>query len=1401
MKRVFFILPALVLSALITLSHGANIPIDKIYEKKGTWHETMRAAHGKLIAAEKTPDGNTEAAPDFEKSEEQNGVALGHWYTLPPFKAKGDPLRHAYGPESAPGSQPWLKKPKWRAGYVVNMSMPGNAIQYCYCKLHVDAPKTVTAYLGSDDGVAVFLNGRTVLSKDPSRGVSPNQDRAKLKLKKGVNHLLLKIHNKSGGSGMYFSLDKKPRGSLNSSTKGMSKGDARWAKLWTRLEKDFGGDPDASWQMAVEKKDGVWRGTFDSGDFSVLASRYAGRTKPYDGLKKKAAAMVREVKDAPSLEKLREVYYRSVKVAERFEPKDPAAPNNGLVKPPPPEENDGVLNGPLKEGGLKIKSHGDKKTLRMAITDIIDTYGDKYPNGAEYLKRLEQIDSEKSDAFAALKKEALLANPLLDFDRLLMVRSKKGSRFARNWQTRVDCGGSHEDELVVMSGLNEGAVETVYDPGGGKFVGDLDLHWNADTVLFTSKVDKGELTKIPGVKSGKGYAVFELPVDPQTGKPAGDVRRVTPDMGCDIDNYYPCYLPGGRIIFASTAAYEGVPCVGGNSYVANLYVMDSDGKNIRRLTFDQDASWHPSVMSTGRVMYTRWEYTDSAHYFSRIVMTMNPDGTDQKGYYGSNSYWPNSMFFPRQLPGPGNSTRFICTITGHHSHSKGGAACIFDVSQGREEADGAVQLLGAHGEKVAPMVIDNLCTRYDPKFYSPWPLSGKYFLLQTGRSIYLVDIFDNLLCLKEKDGDGGYYEPIPLQKRETPPVVPERINRDSEMATVVINNIYEGPGLEGVPVGTVKNLRIFRYEYGPRHRGGHYAMGMEAGWDAHQVLGTVPVEDDGSAQFRMPANTPVSFQPLDAEGRALQIMRSWTVAMPGERLSCIGCHESQNMPPPRKKTTAMFREAGDIKPFYGPLRGFSFQREIQPILDKYCVGCHDGTHDLTDDGRDTKGRYTVSDRIIGTGKNTGKKFAACGIPDLSEPKTAHRMLHPYVRRNGPEGDYHLLVPLEFHVNTSELAQMLKKGHHNVTLDRESWDKLYTWMDTNAPYHGSWSEARANKKILERRLELRKKYAFDDFNPEAVPNPYVKSEKHVMPEKRERKIVAREPAKVEGFTKKVVKLDLGDGHTMAFARMPTGSFSMGSNEQTPVEQPVTRVEIDTPFYIGTKEVTLGQFRQFNSDYRNGVYDMHYKDQVHRGYYMNDMRLPVIRVSWEQAMAFCRWLSKKIGGGRKVTLPTEAQWEWACRAGTDTALSYGGLDTPFSRQANMADITLTLMAVRGVNPQPMKNPNTEYDFELKDPRSDDDMLMLAIPGTFAPNPWGLYDMHGNAAEWTRSDYKPYPYDPDDGRNSEEPADGTKKVLRGGSWHDRPFRCTSSFRLGFPAWQRVYHAGFRVVVEKAD
>jgi hypothetical protein len=241
--------------------------------------------------------------------------------------------------------------------------------------------------------------------------------------------------------------------------------------------------------------------------------------------------------------------------------------------------------------------------------------------------------------------------------------------------------------------------------------------------------------------------------------------------------------------------------------------------------------------------------------------------------------------------------------------------------------------------------------------------------------------------------------------------------------------------------------------------GGHINIGIDGPWDVKRILGTVPVHADGSAMFRIPANTPVAVQPLDKEGKALQVMRSWMTAMPGENLSCVGCHESVSGSPPPRRTKAAGLPPVDIEPWYGPARGFSFEREVQPVLTRHCVSCHSGQPRA--DGAMVPDLRSRKDR-----------------PDYSGAFTpSYEVLHRYVRRPGPESDYHLQVPAEFHADTSELVQVLRKGHHGVRLDAEDWDRLVTWIDLNVPCHGSWCEHRpVPNNGDQRRRALRALYA-------------------------------------------------------------------------------------------------------------------------------------------------------------------------------------------------------------------------------------------------------------------------------------------------------------------------------------
>jgi len=193
----------------------------------------------------------------------------------------------------------------------------------------------------------------------------------------------------------------------------------------------------------------------------------------------------------------------------------------------------------------------------------------------------------------------------------------------------------------------------------------------------------------------------------------------------------------------------------------------------------------------------------------------------------------------------------------------------------------------------------------------------------------------------------------------------------------------------------------------------------------------------------------------------------------------------------------------------------------------------------------------------------------------------------------------------------------------------------------------------------------------------------------------------------------------------------------------------------------------------------------------GHPLNEPDQPVVRVTWEQARAFCVWLSEKTA--KTFRLPTEAEWEYAARAGTSSPMFSDDL----ARVGNMADTQLSRMARDWyIIDLPIPNPTKYDDWIPKGADLDDGAFLSVAPGRYQPNAWGLNDMHGNVAEWTNSNFTPYPYRPWDGR--EDLSASGRKVVRGGSWRDRPARCTSSFRLGYQPYQPVYNVGFRVVCE---
>lgn len=1018
-------------------------------------------------------------------------------------------------------------------------------------------------------------------------------------------------------------------------------------------------------------------------------------------------------------------------------------------------------------------------------------------NGADSLAVLKE-----AEYLLALQRDILLSNKLLDIDRILVTRFRLGERARKvmasslcmppgNYMGLMDTPKrGYDASICELSGIRGEKVKSrvVFKPDANTGIADVQLHWGADKMMFAAPA----YVTYPTGEKEYAWRIFEIGID-GTG-----LKQITEPLEPDLEFADPCYLPDGRILFTTNIGYNGIPCENGLRTIHNLALYDPRNNALRKISFDQDGNWSPTVLQNGRIMYTRWEYTDLTHYFSRIVMHSNPDGTECKALYGSGSYWPNSIYDMHQLPE--QNSRFVGVVTGHHGVSRSGRLFIFDPLKGRKEEKGVVQEIPYRKKVTIPEIKDYLVDGVWPQFTRPYPLNDKYFLVSAKLhkkslwGIYLVDVFDNVTLIAEFEGE-GMITPIPVQKRAIPPVIPDKVHLEDNEATVFIQDLYEGEGLRDVPRGTVKKLRVFTYEYAYLNSPSDFdAQGIQSGWDIKRELGTVEVEEDGSAIFKVPANTPISLQPLDAKGRAIQWMRSWFTPMPGEVVSCIGCHEDQNTIPIPKRVMASQMLPRRLTEPEGGVRPFTFEYEIQPILDRYCVMCHDGKQN----------------KIYLKGDSTELYKRGVVTKIRRYYRKSYLNLHPYVYRQGPEADMYVLRPYEYHASNSELIRMLEKGHHGVQLMPDDMQTLTKWIDFNAPYSGSFEIWKPYKGYdqYDRRQELLKKYGGISVDWKQELEKYAaylkdKSDDTPIMPVREKKVMAPRKAYTWGFDSSVAQrmqqddvknvekvIEIAPGISMTFVWIPKGAFVCGTDCGSRGLTDYRKVKIDKGFWMGKLEVSNEQYRALCPNHDSRYIGQQWKDHTTPGYPANKPEQPVVRVSWEEAMEYCKILSEKIG--LEVTLPTQEQWEWACRAGSVADMWYGNSTVDYSDYENLADRQIAKLAVMGVDPKPMPQ-NYElrkfWDFVPRDRFSDDGSLISVKGGKYQSNPWGLCDMHGNVAEWTcsvRSDGK---------------GDSNEIVVCGGSWRDRACTATASYRRYYLKWQAPYNVGFRVILTATE
>jgi len=507
--------------------------------------------------------------------------------------------------------------------------------------------------------------------------------------------------------------------------------------------------------------------------------------------------------------------------------------------------------------------------------------------------------------------------------------------------------------LLDLSVDPYGKVETLLHDANG-MIRDIDVSFDGRRILFVWKKSA----------TGDDYHLYEMTVRDRS------IRQITSEPGvADIQGRY---LPDG-ILYQSTRCINVVVC---NETIdtVNMYRCDPHGKNIKRLTYDQVSTQYPSLLDDGRILYTRWEYNDRGQIYPQGLFVMNPDGTGQSAVYGNNSYYPTSLIQARGVP---NSSKLIAVLSGHHAPPCGKLALI-DINRGQDEGKGITLLA-----PVRPISYERVdaAGQDDVLFQYPCPLSEDEYLVgfslwgeKRSRSfgIYYMRS-DGSRELLAWDFARPCRQPIPLTPRKVPRLRPSLVAPDKDTGIFYIDNIYAGQGLKGVKKGTVKRLRVIALEFRAAAVGISYNNGpagsarvdtpisIGGAWDTKIVLGETEVYEDGSASFIVPARLPVYFQAIDENGLAVQSMRSWATLQPGETFSCIGCHETRNRAPRTAPGATIAQSKGPqaLIPFYGPPRGFSYLKEIQPILDRHCVRCH-GDHPYRPPVLAKKGRTALN---------------------------------------------------------------------------------------------------------------------------------------------------------------------------------------------------------------------------------------------------------------------------------------------------------------------------------------------------------------------------------------------------------------------------------------------------------
>lgn len=548
--------------------------------------------------------------------------------------------------------------------------------------------------------------------------------------------------------------------------------------------------------------------------------------------------------------------------------------------------------------------------------------------------------------------------------------------------------------------VRTGEVQTLLDDPQGT-IRDPQVHYDGQKILFSYR------------KGGTdNFLLYEINAD------GSNLKQITEGPYDDIE---PCYLPDGGLVFASSRCRRWVNCW--LTQVANLYRSNGDGSNIQPISANLEQENTPWVLPDGRILYQRWEYIDRSQVHYHHLWTTNPDGTGQMVWYG-NLQAGTVMIGAK--PVPGSSEVLAIFSQGHGSREHAGAPTLVTPKSGPDETGSA------------RTVIQN------NEYRDPYPLNSELFMAAIHHRLQVFNRkgeVQEIYSLPPEWSNQGVWlhEPRPLRSRPRERVIPSRVDVEKTTGRFILSDVYMGRRMDGIRRGEIKKLLIV--ESLPKqinYTGGMEPLSYGGTFTLERILGTVPVEEDGSAVFDAPAVRSLFFIALDENDNSLKRMQSFTSVMPGETNSCVGCHEQRTravVNSGRPTLQALDREPSRIEPVAGIPDVFDFPRDIQPILDRHCVACH----------------------------NSEKREGGLVLTGDRGPLYSHSYYNLFTHdqiadgRNRPESNK---PPRSIGATASPLMDKIgepgRKNHHGVQLEPAERKKIRYWIEVGGPYPGTYA---------------------------------------------------------------------------------------------------------------------------------------------------------------------------------------------------------------------------------------------------------------------------------------------------------------------------------------------------------